>query len=79
MDKNGYDLHIKSQKCIIQSPKSNIVAQIPLIRGLYRVTSPLTAIPSTLANAAVKAMSISELHCKMGHINCEDLQRNGQR
>jgi GAG-pre-integrase domain len=73
MDQNGYDLHIKGGKCIIQSPKSDVIGQIPLVHGLYHVTEPLKPLVSAVANTAAKKMSISKLHRKMGHVNYDDL------
>jgi hypothetical protein len=51
MDQNGYDLCIKEGRCVIQSPKSNVIGQIPLICGLYCVTTPLTGHTSAVASA----------------------------
>ena len=75
MDRNGYDLHIKEGKCVIRSLKSNVIAQIPLVHGLYRVIAPSNPHISALADTTTKKMSISELHQKMGHINHDNLQK----
>jgi hypothetical protein len=75
MDRNGYNLRIKEGKCVIRSPKSNVIGQIPLIRGLYRVTTPSNPHTLAVASATVKKMSISELHRKMGHVNHDDLRK----
>jgi hypothetical protein len=71
MDQNEYDLRIKEGRCVIQSPKSNVIGQIPLICGLYHVTTPSTGHTSAVASATPEKMSISELHQKMGHVNHE--------
>jgi hypothetical protein len=71
MDQNRYDLCIKEEKCVIQSPKSNVVGQIPL----YRVTTPSNPHTLAIASTTVKKMSISELHHKMGHVNHDDLRK----
>lgn len=73
MDRLGYTLYIKAGVCIIRSPKNTMIAQIPLIRGLYRVTNVPKPLKSPVATAASKLMSINELHRKMGHVNCDDL------
>ena len=75
MDRNGYDLHIKEGKCVIQSLKSNVIAQIPLVCGLYCVITPSNPHISALADTTTKKMSISELHKKMGHINHDNLHK----
>ena len=62
MDQNAYDLHIKEDKCIMQSPKTNVIGQIPLICGLYCVTEITRLLISAITNAAVNKMLISELH-----------------
>ena len=66
----GFSLFIKGGTCTIRSPTSKVIGSIPEIRGLYRVVN--TQIPHT-ANAAVKQISINELHRRMGHVNHDDL------
>ena len=68
----GFSLFIKSGTCTIRSPTSKVIGSIPEIRGLYRVVN--TQIPHT-ANAAVKQISINELHRRMGHVNHDDLRQ----
>ena len=75
MDQNGYEILIKDSKCVIRSPKSNIIGQIPLVRGLYRVSQTSKLSSSPVANTTSKPMTISELHRKMGHVNHEDLRK----
>jgi GAG-pre-integrase domain len=75
MDWNGYNLCIKEGKCVIWSPKSNVIGQIPLIHGLYRITTPSNPHTLAVASTTVKKMSISELHRKMGHVNYDDLRK----
>ena len=52
---------------------TNIIAQIPLVHGLYHVIAPSNPHILALADTTTKKMSISELHQKMGHINHDDL------
>ena len=75
LDRLGYTLYIKAGVCIIRSPKNTMIAQIPLIRGLYRVTNVPKPLKSPVATAASKLMSINELHRKMGHVNYDDLRK----
>jgi GAG-pre-integrase domain len=75
IDRNGYDLRIKEGKCVIWSPKSNVIRQIPLIHDLYCVTTPSNPHKLAVASATVKKMSISELHRGMGHVNHNDLHK----
>jgi len=72
IDNAGFSLLIKGGTCIVHSPKSNIIGCIPLVWGLYYV-GEFNSSPTPVANSALKLMSISELHCKMGHINHDDL------
>jgi hypothetical protein len=73
LDRLGYILHIRGGLCIIRSPKNITIAQIPLIRGLYRVNKAPKLLKSPVANAVSKLMSINELHKKMGHVNYDNL------
>ena len=74
VDQAGYSVTIKGGTCIIRSPKSKIIGQIPLSQGLYRISkSDLKTYHS--ANSVSQTLSITELHRKMGHINHEDLRR----
>jgi gag-polypeptide of LTR copia-type/GAG-pre-integrase domain len=75
VDQAGYSLFIKGGTCIICSPKSNIIGRIPEVRGLYHVSDSLALPRAHVASAAVKQISISELHQQMGHINHEDLRQ----
>jgi hypothetical protein len=76
MDIAGFALHIESGTYTIRSPKpkSTIIGWIPRVRGLYCVDKKQNNHKtSPYANAALKTMSISEFHKKMGHINHDDL------
>jgi hypothetical protein len=75
VDRAGFSLFIKGGACIICSPKSNIIGRIPEVRGLYRVSDSLVLPHAHVASAAVKEISITELHQQMGHVNHEDLRR----
>jgi len=75
LDRGGYSLLIKDQKCIINNPNSKQVAVIPLVRGLYRVSQIPKTMESDSINIASKFVTINELHRKMGHVNHEDLTR----
>jgi len=75
IDQAGFSLFIKGGSCIICSLKSNIIGCIPLVQGLYRVGGSFNPFLAPSANSASKLMSISELHCKMGHINHNNLQK----
>ena len=55
--------------------KSNVVGCIPLVQELYHISGLYGSSPTPSANFISKLMSISELHCKMGHINHDDLCR----
>jgi hypothetical protein len=55
--------------CIIRNPKGLIVAIIPRANGLYRLLNLNKANCSECTNIAVGKMSISEAHCKLGHIS----------
>ena len=73
VDRAGFSLFIKGGACIIHSPKSNIIGRIPEVRGLYHVSDSLVLPCAHVASAAVKQISITELHQSMGHVNHDDL------
>jgi GAG-pre-integrase domain len=75
VDRAGFSLFIKGGACVIRSPKSNIIGHIPGVQGLYRVSDSLVSPRAHVASAAVKQISITELHQRMGHVNHEDLRR----
>jgi hypothetical protein len=75
VNKAGFSLYIKGGGCVIRSANLNIIGRIPLVWGLYQVGGVFNPSPTPVANLASKLMSISELHCKMGHINHDDLCR----
>ncbi len=77
MDHTGLGLLIQGGNCVIRSPGPNpkVVGRIPETRGLYRIsenTRSPDCQPATYA--AMKVLSISQLHRKMGHINHDDLR-----
>lgn len=76
LDKAGYELLTRDGQCVIRSPKGTIVGKIPLIHGLYRVSSPrnLSSPITHSANVASKKVTITQLHQIMGHINHEYLR-----
>jgi hypothetical protein len=75
MDHGGYSLIIQGGKCVIGSPKSNPIGEIPLICGLYRVDKTSKTTNSATATVSSRIMSINELHHKMGHVNYKDLHK----
>ena len=74
VDRAGFSLFIKGGYCTIRDPNSKVIGRIPEVRGLYRVTDTISQF-SHIANTAVKQISISELHRRMGHVNHEDLRQ----
>ena len=54
---------------MIQDPKGNTIARIPHSQGLYKVLMQNKDNPGLHANVAVRKMSISEAHRKLGHIS----------
>ena len=74
VDRAGYSLFIKGGYCTLRDQNSKIIGRIPEVRGLYRITDTISQ-PPHFANAAVRQISINELHRRMGHVNHEDLRR----
>ena len=68
-------LFIKNGSCVVHSLKSSIIGCIPLVWELYHVSSLFDPSSTPSVTSATKLMSISELHCKMGHRNHDDLCR----
>jgi hypothetical protein len=74
IDRAGYSLYIQGGTCVIRSPKSNVIGRIPEVRGLYRVGDFPVSAHTHVASAAIKQISVSELHRRMGHVNHDDLR-----
>lgn len=78
MTRAGYKLLFIKELAVIKSPKSKIIGRVPELRGLYRirdVAKPRNAPQKSPEHSAnVAAMSINDLHRKMGHINHDDLR-----
>ena len=70
----GFSCTMKSKTCTIMSPSNKIIGHVPEIHGLYCVTD-ITAmkIEAKSANATSQPLTISQLHCLMGHINHDNL------
>ena len=70
-----FSIFILGGTCTIWSLKNKVIGCIPEIWGLYWITDrPNSTSPHThVANAAVKRITINELHQQMGHVNHEDL------
>jgi len=64
---------MEGNHCFIYSPSSKLIGQIPKNRGLYRI-DPIPPEPEHSANSAVKALTITQLHRLMGHVNYDDLR-----
>src|SRR6266481_2357916 len=61
-DNAGFSSTFADGKCSIQNPVGTTIAQIPHVSGVYQVT------PCVALNAST-AMTISQLHQRMGHIS----------
>ena len=75
MDRGGWSLLVKGGRCVIRSPKNNVIGEIPLVRGLYRIHETQISTESHITMTVSRTMSINELHRKMGHVNYKDLRR----
>ena len=74
MTNAGFSCTMKDKTCTIMSPSNKIIGRIPKICGLYRVTdTTATKSEAKSANAISQPLTISQLHCLMGHINHDDL------
>ena len=61
-DNAGFSSTFVDGKCSIQNPVGTTIAQIPRVGGVYQVTHRVALNAST-------AMTISQLHQRMGHIS----------
>ena len=78
MDDKGFQILTEDGICTISTPRPErrVIARIPKVNGLYRVSIAPKGTPGEdNALAASEKVSINELHRKMGHINHEDLLR----
>jgi len=78
MTRAKFKVLMEDTTCSIYNSSYQLIAQIPEVQGLYRISSPpgIPPIPiniSESANLASKIISIDKLHHRMGHINHDDL------
>ena len=77
-DTTGYSMLLKDHKCTISDPHGKVLGQVPLTGGLYQHQYMFQA--HEIANVAHKALSLDQLHWKMGHISphaTKELVNNG--
>ena len=77
-DTTGYSMLLKDHKCTISDPHGTVLGQVPLTGGLYQHQYMFQA--HEIANVAHKALSLDQLHWKMGHISpctTKELVKNG--
>jgi hypothetical protein len=67
LDQAGFSAEFGGQKCIIRAPAKKVIAQLPLINGLYKVNEKSSSLES--ANVAVQKVSLAEAHQIMGHVS----------
>ena len=69
LDDAGSSITFSKGMCTIKNPNSQTMATIPRANGLYRLVDPYKSNPSGHANTAAGKISISEAHCRLGHIS----------
>ena len=74
LDKSGHKVIFHKQMCMIQDSKGHTLAKIPHSEGLYCVLAETHATNQHTTMAAVKKMSITEAHRKLGHISSDAIR-----
>ncbi|KAJ2911382.1 hypothetical protein MD484_g9032, partial [Candolleomyces efflorescens] len=77
MDSAGYTILQKGGKSTVIAPDGVVIGEVPLIRGLYRVTDPAGSKDSTPLWANATTMSLMDFHIVMGHRSFGDLRNRG--
>ncbi|PFH45028.1 hypothetical protein AMATHDRAFT_120343, partial [Amanita thiersii Skay4041] len=77
MDQNRFGIKMDGGICTITTPEPNshIIGHIPEVQGLYCVSLATKHAHTEHAHLSSTKISISDLHCQMGHINHETLQQ----
>ena len=69
LDNAGSSITFSKGMCIIKNPNGQTMATIPRANGFYCLVDPYKSNPSGHANIVAGKMSISEAHCRLGHIS----------
>jgi len=75
MTRVGFKVLLDGSECKVYSPTYKVIRVIPEIRGLYRIGGSKNSPSTPTANVATNQISITEFHCRMGHINHDDLKK----
>ena len=69
LDNAGSSVIFHKGMCLIKNPQGRTMATIPQADGLYRLIDLYKVNQMAHVNVAAGKMSISEAHCKLGHIS----------
>jgi hypothetical protein len=69
LDEANCSVGFRKGMCTIKNSEGCTMATIPCVNGLYHLLGPSTKSYLDQANVAAGKMSISEAHCKLGHIS----------